>query len=214
MKRLYTKAEIDLLIELYPNTLTADIAKRIGRSSVSVSNKAHELGLNKSPGFMSSRMAGRFNSNQECSKKTQFKPGHIAWNKGKKFDAGGKAIATRFQKGHTNTPHLPLGSERFEDGIRYRKVNTTGDRKTDWRSVHSVVWEEHNGPIPDGHVVIFENGNREDSRIENLKLVTRKELLARNSIVNYPKDVRDTIRTLTQLKRTIKRRSTSHEKQN
>lgn len=26
MKRLYTKAEIDLLIELYPNTLTADDA--------------------------------------------------------------------------------------------------------------------------------------------------------------------------------------------
>ena len=43
------------------------------------------------------------------------------------------------------------------------------------RYVHDVVWEDANGPIPDGHVIHHINGNRRDNRIENLACVTRQD---------------------------------------
>ena len=41
--------------------------------------------------------------------------------------------------------------------------------------VHHVVWIMHNGPIPDGLEIDHFNGIRTDNRIENLRVMTRKE---------------------------------------
>jgi len=44
------------------------------------------------------------------------------------------------------------------------------------RKLHHIhVWEQANGPIPDGYEVDHINGQRDDNRLENLRLVTRKE---------------------------------------
>ncbi len=40
---------------------------------------------------------------------------------------------------------------------------------------HNIVWEMHNGTIPDGMLVDHANGIRTDNRIENLQLATRAE---------------------------------------
>lgn len=40
---------------------------------------------------------------------------------------------------------------------------------------HIHVWEQANGPIPDGYEIDHINGQRDDNRLENLRLVTRKE---------------------------------------
>lgn len=37
---------------------------------------------------------------------------------------------------------------------------------------HRIIWEMFNGEIPDGKLIDHINGNRNDNRIENLRLVT------------------------------------------
>ena len=40
---------------------------------------------------------------------------------------------------------------------------------------HRYVWEQHNGPIPDGMQIHHINGIKNDNRIENLALVTIRQ---------------------------------------
>jgi hypothetical protein len=43
---------------------------------------------------------------------------------------------------------------------------------------HRRVWEQHNGPLPEGFVVHHINGNRKDNRIENLQAMRRTDHVA------------------------------------
>jgi hypothetical protein len=40
---------------------------------------------------------------------------------------------------------------------------------------HRIVWENHNGPIPEGMQIDHINRIRDDNRIENLRLVTPQQ---------------------------------------
>lgn len=113
-------------------------------------------------------------------------------------------MKTRFKKGHRPQTWVPIGSKRItKDGILQTKVSDTGYTPRDWKSVHSLLWEAHNGPVPAGHIVVFRNGNRRDIRIENLELITRVENMRRNSIHNLPEALAETCRTLGVLHRHI-----------
>ena len=50
-------------------------------------------------------------------------------------------------------------------------------RKIDGRMyyVHRLVWEEANGPIPEGMTIDHINGDRFDNTLSNLRMVTQQE---------------------------------------
>ena len=112
-----------------------------------------------------------------------FKKGGVPFNKGKKQsdymsqEAIERTKGTRFKKGHTNTNHKPVGSERTDkDG--YILIKTAEPSK--WEFKHKWVWEQHNGKVPKGYAVIFLDGNRANITLDNLMLVSRRQLLVLN----------------------------------
>lgn len=139
----------------------------------------------------------------------RFEKGNTPHNKGKKgWAAGGNSIKTRFRKGNRPQTWVPIGSERItKDGILQRKISDTGYPQRDWKSAHALLWEQHHGPIPKGHIVRFRNGDKSDIRIENLELVSRAENMRRNSIHNLPEALADVIRIKGVLNRRINERT-------
>lgn len=108
----------------------------------------------------------------------RFEKGHTPLNKGVKGIWNKGCEKTWFKKGNIPKNHRPVGSERITvDG--YVEIKVAEPNK--WRLKHNVIWEEHNGPIPKGHVVIFGDRNPLNLDINNLILVSRKQLLILNN---------------------------------
>lgn len=204
MRRKWSEAEDEVLARNYPDSLTADIARQLGRTNSSVYQRARVLGLKKSEKFLSSQSAGRTNL-LNAGKKYRFRSDQAPWNAGKKgWQAGGRAKETQFKPGNTPHTHRPVGSERVgSDGYVYRKVLDTGSKRRDWRLVHHLVWEEAGGGVPAGHILVFRNGNKQDIRPENLELITRAENARRNSIYRYPPELVSAMKAAGKLRRKI-----------
>lgn len=106
---------------------------------------------------------------------TRFEKGNIPVNKGKKGVGGWKP--TQFKKGHRPASYKPVGTERINaDG--YQEVKIADPNK--WRFKHLVIWEAAHGSVPKGHAVIFADGDRSNVQLDNLLLVSRKQLLTLN----------------------------------
>ena len=110
----------------------------------------------------------------------RFEKGNIPFNKGKKGECPKGCEKTWFKKGQTPINHKPVGSERIDrDGYILIKVA----EPSVWKLKHRVIWEKANGPIPKNYTVIFLDGDKSNTDINNLALVSRSELL----IVNQKK---------------------------
>ena len=48
----WSKGDIKLLEKLYPNAITQELAKRLGRSAGSIKTKARQLGLRKTDSYL------------------------------------------------------------------------------------------------------------------------------------------------------------------
>jgi hypothetical protein len=71
-----------------------------------------------------------------------------------------------------------------------------------WQMLHVYNWEQVHGKLPKGKILAFK-GSTDDCSIDNLILITRAENMKRNSIQRYPEEIKQTIRVLTKLKKTI-----------
>lgn len=200
-RRAWTEQDLETLIRMYPTTDNSTIGNALGRTRNQIRNKAAKLRLKKPQEV------------REAIKQWScFKPGQRPWNHGKKgLQIGGKDH--QFKPWHKPVGTMAVGSERqTKDGLIERKISDTGIRRKDWRPVHVLVWEEQNGPVPAGHVVIFADGNHRNFDIENLLMLSRADLMRRNSYLRYPEPLRELIRLRARLNRQINKRG-KHEKQ-
>ena len=109
----------------------------------------------------------------------KFRKGQTPHNKGKKMpkEVYEKVKHTMFAKGNVPPNHRPVGSERIsKDG--YIEVKVAEPNK--WRLKQRVVYEETKGKIPEGCPIIFLDGNKRNFDIDNLRYITRSELLYLN----------------------------------
>lgn len=127
--------------------------------------------------YTKEQMKGYYARNKlDSGLRSRFTKGHDTWNKGKpKSWVGGEE--TQFKKGHIPVNYRPVGSERVSvDG--YIEIKVADPNK--WRLKHQVVWEEHNGDIPKGYVVIFGDSDKSNLDINNLILISRAQLARLN----------------------------------
>lgn len=204
-RRYWTADEEARLAELYANTPTVDLCAMLDRTDRTIYNKAIELGLKKSPEFIRAEAVKRLTGPRSVA--CRFQKGVTPWNKGARYVAGGRSPETRFKEGHKPHTWKPVGSERIDkDGYITRKVSDTGVKRDDWKLVHVYVWEQANGAIPAGHAVVFKDGNKQNAVLENLELVSRVELMRRNTVHRLPKELAELAQLRGVLNRQINKR--------
>lgn len=200
MKKVVWTAENDyLLSQLYMELTANEIAKKMGISKSAVKNRIHNIGIKLPNQIKQSRIA-----------QSQFKKGHISFNKGKKqsdymsVSAIEKTKKTRFKKGHT--PHNTLNNgvitiRKDKRGVPYQFIRIDCSQ---WVPLHVKVWQDAFGNIPKQHNVVFKDRNTMNTEITNLELITNSELMQRNTIHRYPFEIKELIHLVKQLNKELK----------
>ena len=123
----------------------------------------------------------------------RFQKGHVPANKGRKgMPMHPNAVTTQFKKGHTPANKTPIGTVLMkDDGYLWKKV---GEGARDWKQLHRMIWEEAHGEIPEGYLITFKDGNRENVALDNLELITKAESieLTRRGLRTSDKDLTET----------------------
>ncbi len=133
-----------------------------------------------------------------CGRSGHFKKGQKSWNHGKKGYMGPNR--TSFKKGNLPHNHKPLWSERIsKDGyveISVPERNPHTGFKTRYKHKHVWLWEQQHGPAPKGYAVVFKDGNNRNFEDDNLRLISRAELLYlnRNGYSKLPVEFKPTMR--------------------
>lgn len=147
-----------------------------------------------------------------------YQKGHAPGNKGKKLeeyvtdpervaDIKKRMAPTQFKKGQKAINEYPLGTIVItSDGYKIRKRSMTGELWERWEFLHRAVWEEHNGPVPEGMMISFLDSNRLNCDIDNLMLITKGEgaALTRLGLRSEDPDLTDAGLNLIRLKKAAK----------
>ena len=215
-KRLWSAADDAQLRLIYPDRPTATVARQLRRSLCAVYQRARAvLRVKKSAAYLASAEACRLRRGDHVGASFIFPKGHVRANKGLRRPgwAPGRMRETQFKKGQlaggASAKWLPVGTEVVApDGYRKRKVADRRDvpSRFNWTFVHVLVWVQAHGPVPAGHAIAFVNGDRADIRLDNLELITRRDLMARNSIHHLPEPLANTVMLLGALNRQIRKR--------
>lgn len=177
-RRPWTKRQLSYLAQHYADQLAEDIARRVKHSVGSVYQKARQMRLSKSPEFLA--RCGRKAADSDGARRNRFTPGMTPANKGRRqseyMSAEGIAASslTRFKAGHRPHNQREVGTECVHsDGYVYLRIESGCVPK------HRHVWEQAHGPVPDGHVVAFRDGNRQNCSLDNLQLISRADIARR-----------------------------------
>lgn len=212
---------------LYPDMDTAKLAAQLGRSVISIYQRAQIAGIKKSAAYDALKKAMEAARLCESGIGHRFAKGHVPANAGLRRPGWsvGRMRETQFKKGRPPSQsrnYKPIGSYRVNaDGYLDRKLSDVGLPQKRWACVHRIVWVEANGPIPDGHAVAFKAGRATTDvkkiTVDALELVSRGQLMLRNSYhTNYPPEIRQVIQLRGAVQRRInnqlKKQGNSHQK--
>lgn len=192
-RHLWTAEEVQVLTEQYPHVSTPAVAMLLGLSRGQVFRKAKSLLLKKDPAVIAA---------------TRFKPGQASWNAGTNFASGGRSVNTRFKPGNKPQTWRPIGAERVtKEGYLERKMTDTGVTRQDYTPVQHLVWRAAGREIPQGHVLVFLDGDKRNFELDNLDLISRKELMRRNSYHNYGPEIAKLVQLRGAISRQINKRA-------
>ena len=172
MAMKYTEEMRAFILENYKGILSQELADRFNK----------QFGTNVKASQMN---AYRKNNNLKSGCNTRFVKGQQSWNKNRKMTSEQyeKSKGTMFKKGDMPHNHKPVGTESIrwqgkthKNKIIYVKVKEPNK----WKEKHVLVWEEHYGPIPEGHVLVFLDGNTLNTDINNLTCIDRQTNLYLN----------------------------------
>jgi len=222
-RRLFTKAEDQLLRERFADSTARQIGQQLQRSICSVRNRFHKLGLRLTNAQRRERakLGGSIGAQHPSAIAHRIPKGNRPLNKGLRrpgYSIGrGRMRETQFKKGQRSKNWLPVGSIKTVDGYLYLKISDApeppdkkGGSSPNWISLQHKVWEDADNPPVNRrtHVLIFRDGDRKNCALENLELITRAENCRRNSIHRLPPKLKKVI----VLKGAIKRRIVIYER--
>ncbi|MGE4321043.1 MAG: HNH endonuclease signature motif containing protein [Acholeplasmataceae bacterium] len=191
MNRLYTQDIIDYLKEIshhrYNKEITAMFNKKFNvdftEKSIAACRYSHGIKNN---------IDATFKKGTRFSPSTEFKKGMVPANKGMKGVYAPGCEKTWFKKGHKPKNYLPVGTELMKsDGYVYTKIADPNK----WKQSHRILWESVNGSYSTKtHALIFKDSDRTNITIENLELITRRQLaiLNKNNLITKDKDLTET----------------------
>jgi hypothetical protein len=174
----YTKVQAEFIRENVVGIGNVELTKMFNKH-FNLDLKVSQIKAFKTNRKLSSGLNGRFSK------------GHVPANKGVKGVIYDGCKKTWFKKGNKPVNHKPIGSERINvEG--YTEIKVAEPNR--WRLKHRIIWEEHNGPIPKNHNVIFGDGDKSNLDINNLVLVSKKQLLTlnRNNLIQNDADLTKT----------------------
>lgn len=192
--RVLSREQLQFLREWYPKCFIPELTERLNA----------EFGT----AFKTNQVVAAISNNRiKSGRDMGFKPGNKPWNAGTKGQRLTKPNSGSFQKG--NRPigpkaPKPFGYERTGKGYKFVKThgkNPHTGYNGAFRLKHIVLWEKHHGPVPDGHVIIFKDSNRDNITIENLECISRLELLRLNKreYSKMPDEIKHVVLTIARL---------------
>jgi hypothetical protein len=190
----------DIIRERYPFEPTKKIADDLGLSESAVYNRAFAMGIKKDPVYLRTT---QYPPGYLGGKATQFQKGSVPANKGQKMstEVYQKVAKTMFKKGSKPVNTQPIGTihqRRDTGGKMYLYIKIADSH---WEQLNRYTWEQHNGPIPKGMVVVYKDGNYLNNDITNLLMITKKENMARNTIQRFPAELQEIMKLTCKLKR-------------
>lgn len=144
---VYTKEHIDYLREISKENTNIDIVKKFNK----------KFGFTKKMGTVNRIRQNNGIKIGITNNSGRFKKGETYPHRKREF-----------KKGKDHVAYRPIGSERIKSGFTAIK---TADPDV-WEIKHRVIWEKAYGEIPEGHVIVFADGDRQNFDINNLLCMT------------------------------------------
>ena len=97
-----------------------------------------------------------------------------------------------------------ISTRKDKNGSLYMHIKIAEPSK--WQMLHVYIWEHKYGEIPKGHCVIFKDKNTLNTKLDNLMLVSRDELVRLNQKYAYiDKRLKDTALQVIKISKEIRK---------